>query len=288
MIRFRTALEYLAAFVVLVILITGCQSGDGGNKQTKSTYQRVLEAGKIRVGYISYPPSFIKDPNTGDFSGIFHEVIKEVGKNLELEIDYTEELGWGTMVEAVSSRRVDLVCTGIWPTSARGRRADFTLPIYYSAVRAYTRVDNSKFDSNLTVINSPGVRISTIDGEMTSIIARSDFPNAKTESLPQTADISQVLLEVATNKADVCFVEPAVALEYISKNPGTIKEVRNVPPLRVFPNVMMIGKGEVELASMLNIAIEELINNGFVEKVIQKYEKYEGSFQRTALPYRTE
>ena len=96
-------------------------------------YSRVLQAGTIRVGYISYPPSFIKDANTGEYSGIFHEVLARAAEDLNLQVEYTEELGWGTMVEAVSSGRVDLACTGIWPTAGRARRAEFSAPIYFSS-----------------------------------------------------------------------------------------------------------------------------------------------------------
>jgi ABC-type amino acid transport substrate-binding protein len=279
----------LTVLVTLLALLgfgySSCRTNQG-NTQTEDAYARVLKQGRIRVGYISYPPSFIKDPNSGQMSGIFHEVLQEVGKNLDLKIDYTEEVGWGTMIEAVKSGRVDLVCTGIWPTSARGKSADFTTALYYSTVRAYTAANNSRFDGNLNSMNNQNVKIAVIDGEMTSIIAKNDFPSAQSNGLPQSTDISQVLLEVSTNKADITFVEPAVAYEFIKNNPGKIKEVPNVKPLRVFPNVMMIGKGEVRLLSTLNIAIQELINSGFVDRVVQKYEKNPGSFQRVASPYK--
>ncbi len=212
----------LAALAILLALLTwgfsSCRSNQG-TPQNEDVYERMLRKGALRVGYISYPPSFIKDPNSGQMSGIFHEVLLEAGKNLDLKIDYTEEVGWGTMIEAVRSDRVDLVCTGIWPTSARGKAADFTTPLYYSTVLAYTAANNSRFDGNLEAANDPNVRIASIDGEMTSIIAKDDFPKAQNNGLPQSTDISQVLLEVATDKADITFVEPAVAGGFISSNP---------------------------------------------------------------------
>jgi ABC-type amino acid transport substrate-binding protein len=265
--------------------MSGCSSKDEQSATYQSTYQKVLAAQKITVGYISYPPSFIKDPNNGSYSGIYTEVIQKIGEKLGLQIDFKEELGWGTMIEAVKSKRVNLVCSGIWPTTERGKFVDFTKPLYYSTVRAYTRSQDNRFDGHIENINSPEIRISSLDGEMTSIIARLDFPKAKETSLPQSADISQVLLEVSSGKADVTFVEPAVAMEYIHNNPGKIKEVQGVKPLRVFPNVMIVAKGDIEFLSTLNIAIDELINNGFVDKVINKYEKYPHSFQRVAVPY---
>lgn len=283
--RKRTLLFLLLIFVVSVSFNSSCRQ-PGSSGAAEDAYARMVRDGRIRVGYISYPPSFIKDPNTGNLSGIFNEVLQEVGKNLGVRIDYAEEVAWGTMIEAINSGRVDLVCTGLWPTTARGKLADFTAPLYYSTVRVYARSDDSKFDNNVTAINDPAVRISAVDGEMSSIIAKDDFPKAQMKGLPQNTDVSQVLLEVATNKGDVTFVEAAVAMEYISKNPGKIKEVPSIKPLRVFPNVMMVGKGEQRFRSTIDIAIQELVNNGFVDRVIDKYEKYPNSFQRVATPYR--
>ena len=251
----------------------------------EDAYSRVIRTGKIRVGYISYPPSFIKDANTGAYSGIFHEVLAQAAENLSLDVEYTEELGWGTMVESVSSGRVDLACTGIWPTAGRARQAEFTVPIYFSAVRAYSRQGDTRFDGDLSLANKLDVRIATIDGEMTSIIAQSDFPRATETSLPQTSDVSQVLLEMVAGKADITFVEIAIAEAFLKNNPGSIREIRDVAPVRVFPNVMMVGKGEYRFLSMLNVAIEELANNGVIGRIIAKYEEFPGSFQRRQVPY---
>jgi len=152
-------------------------------------------------------------------------------------------------------------------------------------VKAYTYYGNNAFDNNIQAINSPNVKIAAIDGEMTSIIAESDFPKALRVDITQLTGVSQTLLEVQNKKADITFVEPSIALEYLDKNPNSIKEVSGIKPLRVFPNSMMIPKNANDLKSTLNIAINELINNGFIDKVIDKYEKYEYSYRRVQLPY---
>jgi ABC-type amino acid transport substrate-binding protein len=166
--------------IVLIVSLVGCSKLDELASPTKNTvYDRVLKTSEIRVGYISYSPSFIKDPNSGELSGIFYEVIESAVRNMDIKLNYTEEVSWGTMIEALNTGRVDIVVTGIWPTSTRGKKADFTNPIYYSVVRAYTKAGNTSFDGNKDMINSNDITISTIDGEMTSIIASSEFPNDK-------------------------------------------------------------------------------------------------------------
>ena len=123
---------------------------------------------------------------------------------------------------------------------------------------------------------------------MTSIIAELDFPNAKVKSEPQLTGVSQTLLNIKEGKVDITFVEPAVALEFAEKNPNSIQEVKGVEPLRVFPNSMLLPKGATELISTLNIAIQELQNNGFIDKVIAKYEKYPNSYYKVQIPYKSD
>lgn len=279
-------LRMFTVFIFATLLLFSCKPENNTNKSENkpSTYENILKTGTIRVGYVNYPPSFIVNPD-GSFSGIFYETMEEIGKNLGVKVVYAEEETWDGMIEAVKTGRVDMVCTGIWPTTQRGKFVDFATPLFYSVVRAYTYAGNTKFDNDLSKINSPDVTISTIDGEMSSIIADMDFPKAKKSTVTQLTGVSQVLMEIKSKKADVSFVEPAIALEFASKNPNTIKEVKGVKPLRVFPNSMMLPKRQEDLKATINIATQELINNGFVDKVIKKYEKYPNSFYRVQLPY---
>jgi len=46
-----------------------------------------------------------------------------------------------------------------------------------------------------------------------------DFPDATLISFPNTVDLSQLLLEVASGKEDITFAEPIFAYEYMQNNP---------------------------------------------------------------------
>ena len=156
----------------------------GINVEAKSVYSRVIESGKIRCGYIPYEPGLIKDSNTGKFSGIMYETVEEIAKNFNLKVEWTEEVGWGTMIEGLERDRFDAICSPVWANSTRGKIADFSQPIFYSGIGAYIAQSNTKI-TDLNNLNSPSVKIATIDGEMSDIIASSQFPLAQKISLPQ-------------------------------------------------------------------------------------------------------
>jgi polar amino acid transport system substrate-binding protein len=267
---------------IAFLAITGCNTPT--NLVSKpSVYQRVIKANKLRCGYIVYPPGSFKDPNTGKLSGIAVESLEEAGKNLGMTVEWVEEVSWGSMIEGLETDRYDLIGSAVWANSTRGKLVDFSLPLFYSPIMAYTRANEKRFDGSIATANNSSVKIATIDGEMSDIISRSEFNNATRVSLPQNADVSQALLNVEQKKADLSFVEPYVADKFLQNNPGTLRRVTTDKPLRIFGNCYVFRRGQGEFKQMLNTAIDELENSGFVDRLVSKYAP--GSVLMPAPPY---
>ena len=91
-----------SSLLLIAVLVCGCNEKSGAGTTQDLAYRRVIGTKTLRVAYISYPPSFIKDANTGEYSGIMHEVLQEMTRRMDLKVDYTEETAWGTMIEAVN------------------------------------------------------------------------------------------------------------------------------------------------------------------------------------------
>lgn len=287
--KFRLMVCGLSVGQVLLILCLFCFSGCEEVKRlrpagTKTLLSQVLESRTVRIGYVVNPPALIKDPNSGELSGIYFDAVQDMGKNLGLEFKWVEETGWATMVEGIEARRYDVVVGGIWPSSQRGKRVVFSRPLYFSPVNAYVKNSDVRF-SDYAQLDSPEVTIATLDGEMTSIIASTTFPKAKTLSHSQDVPGSQLLLDVVGGKADVTFLEKVYAEEFLTKNPGTIKAISNVKPLRFFGNTIVLPMGEEEFVNVINVALGDLLASGLDESYLRKYERYPGSFLRVAPPF---
>ena len=267
------------SFIATTLLLMSCNGG--GQSAYGHALDRVNATGKIKLAAINYPPSMIVSPNGSSRSGIMHEVMESMAENLNVEIEYVEETTWATMIEAVRSKRVDAVVSGIWPSSERARKADFTSAVYYSPVFAYVRANDGRFDGHLDQIIEQRARLAAIDGELSSIIARTDYPSLEVVSLPNSTDVSQLLLQLTTNKADVTFVEGAIASEFLKKNPGSIRRIAEVPPVRSFPNTFLVAKGD-NLRTTLNIAIAELHGMGTIQRILDKYDPGHEKFVRVA------
>lgn len=273
----------LSLLLTSLVVLAGCNR-NGESDRAQSGVDRVVQSRTINAAYINYPPSFVVDPNTHRKTGIMNDAAVAVAEAMEVRLNYVEETTWATMIDSLNSGRVDMVVSGIWPSSTRALRADFSRVVYYSPIFAYVRANDSRFDGGLDRINDPAVRIATLDGELSAIVARTDYPRARAVAFPQQTDISQLLLQLTSNRADVTFVEAAVAAEYLARNPGSVRRVANVRPVRIFPNTFLFRKGDTGLRDAVNVALVELTNSGRLEGIVRRYDPATENFVLPATP----
>ena len=270
----RTVVTSAATAVLVTVVLFLClpfREDSASTTGGQSVYGRVRSNDTLRAAYAVGAPLFMIDPNTKEKSGIFYDLVEGAAAKLGLEVRWAEEVGYGEMIQGLAANRYDIVGSGVWINGARGKDADFTIPVYYDAVLAYVRQGDTRFDDDLSILDSPSYTISTMDGELGAVIAQTDFPEARKEELPQMADFTQLILNVINKKADVVFLALAPARQYQARNPGMIRPVGTGKPVRVFPVAIMLPKGANELRDSLNYALTEMITSGEVEAILHKY-----------------
>src|SRR5436309_6591273 len=92
------------ALVVLVLLF-GC-SREQGSRIT-STLGNINSTHKLRVGYIVFPPTVTKDPNTGKLGGHDVAAIREIARLSSWEIEFVET-DWSTFPAGLAGGRFDV------------------------------------------------------------------------------------------------------------------------------------------------------------------------------------
>jgi len=233
--------------------------------------QKVMQKGAIRCGYFVWPPYILKDPNTGKLSGINYDVMEKIGDQLDLKIEWTEEIGVGEAIEGLNSNRYDAMCATLWPDAARMKSAALTRPAFYSSVYAVARKDDKRFDGDLGKINDSNVRILGVDGDVTYSLPQQKFPEAALSSLPQMGDASLLLQSLVAGKTDIVLVDRGAFNDFQKSNPGKLKLVENVPPVTTFPEVLAVKKGEMEFKLMLDGALQNLIDDGTLADFVKNY-----------------
>ena len=233
---------------------------------------------EIRIGYIVYPPLLTKDPLTGDLSGVSYDIVESVAFELGFETDWVEEVGWGTALEGLNTGRYDILGTQMWPNEARERVALFSDAPMDSVIYPYIKAGDSRFSAdNLKAIDSPEFTISALDGEMAFFIMQEDYSNAKLNSLPQLSSYAEVFLNIIQNKADVTFVEPSVAEDFLSAHPNAIERLGDIP-VRRFGNSFAADKNNSELIDSWNQSLKDLDDRGEIELILNRH-KVSGYYQ---------
>jgi ABC-type amino acid transport substrate-binding protein len=240
-------------------------------KPKEPAYERVIRTNTLRCGYGIWEPGLSKDPNSGKLSGIFYDYLEAIGKHTGLKIIWTEEIPWGDFPAALNSGRIDAMCFGAWPKATTAREVLFTEPTYFLPIQAYVREGDHRFDGDIDKANGPDIVISTMDSELSSELARTKFVNAKTLSIPQLSDNSNLLLNVAMRKADMTFTDAWTGAAFMAKNPGKLRVVPLDRPLRLYGHTIPVGKGEHSLLKLLNTATDELMTSGEFEIIVKKY-----------------
>ena len=236
----------------------------------ESSYARVMRTGTLRCGWLLYSNFFMHDPNTGAFSGIYYDLLEEMGRQLSLKIEWTEEASTTNAFTGLKAGRYDVICSPFTPTPGRAREVEFTVPTAFRPYYAYARIDDKRFDDDYKKINDPSVKMVAVEGEFAQTVVKEKFPQAQLLLLPTLTDYGQDELNVAMGKADIALAEPATAEGFMSMNPGKIRQVSGTSIHKV-PATLLVPVGEEALKSLLNTTIETLQGAGVMQRIYEKY-----------------
>ncbi|HAX90887.1 MAG TPA: hypothetical protein DCY07_01580 [Rhodospirillaceae bacterium] len=286
--RSKTAVLALAvAIVALGLVLFPTKTGQNGSttvEKPEGVYERIMRTKTIRCSYQIWPPFLTKDPNTGKMSGVYVDLIERLGRDLGLTINWAEEVGSATMFEGFKTGRVDLFCMAVTASPERTLVSDFSRPIVYDPLYFYVRANDPRFDNAYEQINNESVSLLSSDGHFAISIIKEEFAKAKLVTLPNLTSDTDVLMEVATGKADAAICDSVMAQNFIKNNPGKVRQVLG-KPVRYPSFNLAFPLGEDKLRAMLNTSLTYYIETGFIDRLMKSYDIDEPKLLRVAPPY---
>ena len=279
-------MKKLVTSLFIITILFGCNRTDSSKVGTETLQDKVLSNGTIKAAYTIYYPGCIKDGN-GNLKGVFIETLERAAKDLNLKVEWVEEVGWGTQIAGLDNDKFDMMGSSVWANPKRAKAATLSIPLYYSQLYLYTRADETKFDKikNYEELNNEDYTFTLVDGGTRKVLWDNMFSKSRNISLPENTDFGVSFKDVTSRKADLIIMEPYQAEKFLANNPNSIKKLDLGLPLKVYGNCFMFKKGENEFEHMLNTVLQDLINEGFVDKLLEKYEEYPNSFLRVNKPY---
>jgi ABC-type amino acid transport substrate-binding protein len=259
--------------------------------QKESAYERVLRTITLRCGYIVAPPIITIDPNTKAVGGVNYDYAEAMAKLLGLRVTW-QEIVYGQQIEALHSNKIDAVCGAEGPMiTGTSLYLRYTEPLVYIPIYLYVRANDTRFDGSrekaFEKADNPDVTVAYMDGDITQDFSTRLFPRAKQHELPQTADYSQIYMDVALGKADFVIDDPFTAGDFMKNNSGKLRKVELGKPVAILPNVMSVLRGEEALADLLSQGIHLIRQRGLEDQILHQTERdYPGQIYRVQEPYK--
>lgn len=250
----------------------------GGEDEEDETYtsslDRVTKTKTLRVAFANYPPALMYDHAYDNFSGIFYEIIVAIAKKHDWQIRWSEETGYGVVIDGLDHNRFDLFGSTVWPTPERKEKASFSQPLYMSKAYPWT-IPGFDYEG---MRQSKELRVVVKENDISHSIALADFPNARLVFVPQLADPQELLQFIADGKGDVTFVEPYLAHEFMKRKQVILQQATDTP-IREYENTFVFKKDDSSLRELFDQEIKVMLDEGTVSGLIQKYTGGKDTFE---------
>ncbi len=251
------SLLIIFATVIFMLCLASC----GQSKDTSDTENRPV----VTVGSEDYPP-FIDLDNNGNPTGLDMDILKEAFDRIGYDIRFVT-INWEDKDDLLASGEVDCVTGGF---TVNGREDD------------YLWVGPYMSSNQVIVVNSTGDIYSPQDlkGKTVAVQSASAAENMLLEhSNPDIpADVQVFSYEdnslpfaaLGCDYVDAFIADEPVVVQYM-KDYNTVFTILDEPAMYAGVGTAFAKDGDAKLCAKLNDAIDEMREDGTLEKIIKSY-----------------
>lgn len=228
----------------------------------------VVESGKLHMSTNASFPPYEMVANDGSFEGIDVEVAGLIAEKLGLEL-VVDDMDFTAAMLAVQNGKSDIAMAGITVNEERQANMDFT-ESYATGVQVIIVPEGSSIATVDDLANAE--LIGTQDGT-TGYIYCSDTPeNGGYGEYHVVAyeNGSVAIQALLAGQVDCVVIDNEPAKAYVAANPG-LKILDT--EFTVEDYAIAMKKGSTELMDLVNTALKELMDDGSVQAVVDKYIK---------------
>ena len=250
---------FILAVLMICAMLTGCGSKEEAGLKT-------VESGKlIMATNATFPPYEFIEGN--EVVGIDAEIAGAIAEKLGLELQI-DDMEFDSIIESVKGGKADIGLAGMTVTPERQEVINFTAS-YATGVQvvivtedsAIASVDDLFAEGAMHLI---GVQRNTT-GDLYSTWDLEDAGLATVDRYSKGADAVQALL---TGKVDCVVIDNEPAKAFVEANEG-LKILDTAYAVEDYAAVM--SKDNAELYEAVNKALEELIADGTIASIVEKY-----------------
>ena len=222
------------------------------------TFTTIVE-GKLTMSTNAQFPPYEMTTDDGGFEGIDVEIATAIAEKLGLELDILD-MDFDSALLAVQQGKSDIVMAGVTVNEDRQLVMDFT-DSYATGVQVLI----VKEGSDVTIDNMGEGLIGTQRGTTGNIYCTDDYGEEHVMAYDDGFTAVQALMN---GQVDCVVIDNAPAQEFVKNNAGlTILDTEYANE----DYAIGLNKGNTALLDAINTALNELISDGTVQTIIDKY-----------------
>ncbi|MBZ5200273.1 transporter substrate-binding domain-containing protein [Planomicrobium chinense] len=265
----KTSKWLLAAGTASMLLLAGC--GNSGSEETdsaesKTAWDEIQEQGSMTVATSgTLLATSFRDPKSDELTGFEVEVVRELGKRLDLDIEF-KELGFDEMLTSVNTGQIDIAANDIEITEDRLDNFIFSTPIKHSYGTAVVRKDD--LSGIKTLEDLKGKKAA---GASTSIYMEIARSYGAEEVTYDNATNEVYLRDVSIGRTDVILNDYYLSTFGVAAFPELNITIH--PDIKYSPSEvgLVMNKDNKELAENVNKKLEEMLEDGTISDISAEF-----------------
>ena len=236
----------------------------GSTTETAAAEVTTVETGKLHMATNAAFPPYEMVADDGSFEGIDVEIAGKIAEKLGLEL-VVDDMDFGSVITSVQSGKSDIAMAGLTVTEDRKQNVDFS-DTYATGVQVVIVPEDSEI---ATIDDLQGKLIGCQESTTGYIYCSDDYGEDMVTAFPNGANAVQALL---SGKVDAVVIDSQPAQEFVAQNEGLkILDTEYVTE----DYAIGVSKDNTALRDAVNNALKELIDDGTVQSVLDKYIKAE-------------
>lgn len=245
----KKLVSLIAVAAMVMAMLCGC---GGGTKMT-------VTDGVLTMATNAYFPPY-EYYEGEEIIGIDAEVAQAIADKLGLTLEI-QDMEFGSIVTAVQTGKVDMGLAGMTVTEERLQSVDFTTS-YATGIQSIIVKEGSEITS---VDDLEGHKIGVQLSTTGDLYAVDDYGMEFVEEYNRGAD---AVLALTQGKVDAVIIDNQPALSFVAVNEGLVILDTEYA---VEDYAACISKDNPELMEAVNAALEELIADGTIQAILDKY-----------------
>lgn len=262
----KHCLRVMMALAVVFIFISTPVLGADIELAKKSTIEKILKRGELRVGFESGYVPFEMTNKKGKFIGFDMDYARRLAKAMGVKF-VPINTAWDGIIPALMTDKIDIIMGGMTITQERNLKINFVDPYIVVGQAVLLNKKHEGTVKSYKDLNDPKYILTSRLGTTGEQAIKRMIPKATYRSFETEAEAG---LEVINGNADALIYDlPFIGFLYGAQGKG--KTIFLNEPFTYEPLAWAINKGDPDFLNFLNNFLRQTRGDGFYDKVYQKW-----------------